>query len=161
MMKPLFRYTLLLCTLLLCSSCSLIVNTVEGSESRHVAVIPKKHAVANVSKVTTDLSDLPISPAKRTKQKHTLHKGIINQLKEADLYQNGKKPADTIRIIVKRINDDIDDRRVQAYVQIFGPDDTKQPRASAVFVETGKGLRRISYVRKAFIQEMIDYLKKN
>ncbi len=156
-MNPLKTFALLTSVLILLSGCTLLVNTAQSEKSRVVPVMPKTQTIHNVSQIQFDFSALKLSSEDQKTQQDSLYTMLVEKLKAAHLYQNDKTPAITVKIIVKRVNDNFSDKAMEAFVIL--QNNQGQTISSAVFVERGEGLRRLSYFKAQFIDQLVKYIQ--
>ena len=133
-------------------------DTIKGSNNDTVVILPKQENIAAINKIRIDLSSLQLKPAKAQKEHRLLHNKLVNRLDKAGLYKPGHTDGDKLTIFVRHIHNSVGDKSLEAFVKVY--DNRGQAVFSLVYIEQGKGLRRISYVREQFIQNLVNRLQK-
>jgi hypothetical protein len=133
------------------------VGTAQGSDVITVVVTPKKHKITSINKIKIDLKKLKLDQKEDKEQYAQLNELLIASLKKNNLYEPDNSNGDTMEISISRVSDNINDTSVQAFVEVF--DAKGDVIFSGVFMEIGKGLRQIDYVREQFVISVIKYLK--
>ena len=140
------------------SGCSLFISTAENQYSRKVVIIPKQAPITNISKIEIHTKGLDTPEEDRKENIAALNSTLIAKLKEANMYQvNGDMDGDTIRILVKRVNDNLMSKDLQAFVIVLNP--KGESVTSGVYIERGNGYHGAEYYIEEFSNSLVKYLK--
>ncbi len=140
------------------SGCSLFITTAENQFSRKVVIIPKQAPITNISKIEIAFKGLDLPQEEKTENFDALNNLLIAKLKEAKLYQvNGDMNGDTIKILIKRVNENLMSNDLQAFVIVLNP--KGESVTSGVYIERGDGYHGADYYREEFVNSLVKYLK--
>jgi hypothetical protein len=141
------------------SGCSLFITTAENQYSRKVVIIPKQEPITNISKVEIHFKGLNLTPEQEKENFSALNDLLIAKLKEAKLYQvNGDMNGDVIRILVKKVDENLMSNDLQAFVIILNA--KGESVASGVYIERGDGYHGADYYREEFVTGLVKYIKE-
>lgn len=134
------------------------VATIDGSDMNIVTITEKQKDITAINKVVIDMQYLKLESQEKREQKADTYKLVTEALTENGLFQPNNKDGDKLTITVTNVTDSYADKSVQSYVTVY--DSKGYQVLSVVYILTGKGLRRLSYVKEKFAEELAEYLKQ-